>query len=583
MIEKVKANGADAVAKLVKRAQPVPPGGGTSAPPGGDVGSPPGGDMGAPGGGESGPPAEDTGKSGDPKQNALELSEKVRDLSSDLVEAVRALTGEQAEMGGGEPAPAGGVGGPAGGPVGAPMAADDQDAKKKDSSKSASENFSTATLNTLRQELNGALTHAMKESIAELNEHQQELNMISGMYDKGAVNEANKEFVGTIVEDALNEAKTAVADGFKLMEAFVKYARGTKAIVKRAEIEAELQALAEGDSMSEKDDSHSADGGDLAGLIQDTNADLDAVNEMMGDDGLGLEGLLDDAPEHGHEGGDLVGADDNNMDVKPEDLKKMMMTNASYDDRQGRALLRAKIAADATGKEENGEIQSAEKIQFSDMMDQADKLTDGQTHLDVKPSDSLGLVETLDEVNKAMLDVARMPPKVRKEAEAIQRMVSEGKLDPKDVDALVAEGLDKDAVAYWKKFYGEVDGGSEFASELVKEHVKAEMEEELNKFKVKLARAYETAYDMADRGMCRSERTAISAQVEELMKFSDDNFESLKRVIARHEPVLRKEASRVPQVGLLRDSEGSSQAPALVEEDAYAQLSSMFGTKKGVF
>jgi len=181
------------------------------------------------------------------------------------------------------------------------------------------------------------------------------------------------------------------------------------------------------------------------------------------------------------------------------------------------------------------------------------------------------------------LEVARMPPKVRKEAEAIQRLVSEGKLDPKDVDALVAEGLDKDAVAYWKKFYGEVDGGSEFASELVKEHVKADMEEELNKFRVKLARSFETAYDMADRGMCRSDRSSISAQVDELMKFSDDNFESLKRVIARHEPTLRKEAGRIPQVGLRGDSEVTSQTTSLVEEDAYAQLSSMFGTKKGVF
>ena len=112
-----------------------------------------------------------------------------------------------------------------------------------DSTKSASESFSTATLNTLRKELNSALTHAMKEAVAELNDHKQELDMIVGMYDKGAVTEANKDFVNTIVEDALNEAKTAVADGFKLMTAFVKYARGTKAIVKRAEIEAELQAL----------------------------------------------------------------------------------------------------------------------------------------------------------------------------------------------------------------------------------------------------------------------------------------------------------------------------------------------------
>lgn len=604
LIEKVKVNGAEAVTKLIKKAQAAPP-----APPpgGGDMGAPPpGGDMGgAPP--DAGPPAEDAGKSGDPKQSAMELAEKVRDLSSDLVEAVRALTGEQAEMGGGDAGPAGGVGSPAGGPAGAAMADDQEAKKKKDSSKesSASDNFSTATLNTLRRELNGALTHAIKEAVAELNEHQQELEMISGMYDKGAVNSANQEFVGTIVEDALNETKSAMADGFKLMQAFIKYARGTKAIVKRAEIEAELQSLAEGDSMSNERDSHSADGGDLMGLINDTNADLDAVHDLMGDEGDGLE------EEHDHEGGDGLGleglleglAADDNDGVQVEnaaqagevlkqnpDASVMVGKQASYESREGRAYLRAKLAADATGKEETGEIQSAEKIQFSDMLDQADGLTDGQTQLDTKPSSNtgeakfpLGLVETNEESLKAMLEVARMPPKVRKEAEAIQRLVSEGKLDPKDVDALVAEGLDKDAVAYWKKYFGEVDGGSEFASELVKEHVKAAMEEELNKFRVKLARSYETAYDMVDRGMCRNDRVAISAQVDELMKFSDDNFESLKRVIARHEPVLSKRASRVPQVGLRDDSEFVSQASALTAEDEYAQLSSMFGTKKGVF
>lgn len=590
LIEKVKVNGAEAVNNLIKKAQAAPPAppadaGGSSAPPVPDMG------------GDAGPPVEDAGKSGDPKQSALELSEKVRDLSSDLVEAVRALTGDQAEMGGADAVPTGGVGGPAGGP----MAADDMDArKKKDSSKesTSSDNFSTSTLNTLRRELNGALIHAMKESIADLNEHKQELDMISGMYDKGSVNEANKEFVGTIVEDALNESKTAIADGFKLMTAFVKYARGTKAIVKRAEIEAELQALAEGDSMSDKNDSHSADGGDLMGLINDTNADLDAVHEMMGDDGL--DGLFDEPAEHEHEHKDvdlegLDGLDDNDViqvstpaeaaEVAKQapDASVQVGKMASYDSRQGRAVLRAKLAADALGKQENGEIQDMSKQKWSDMLDAADKLTDGQTHLDTKPSDDLGLVETLPEVNKAMMDVAKAPPKVRKEAEVIQRLISEGKLHPNDVDGLVSEGLDKDAVAYWKKYYGEAEGGSEFASELVKEHVKAEMEEELNKFKVKLARAYETAYDMADRGMCLANKSAISAQVDELMKFNDDNFESLKRVIARHESgSLRKEAGRIPQVGYRSDAEVSSQA-TVVEEDEFVQLSSMFGTKKGAF
>jgi len=598
LIEKVKVQGADAVTKLIKKAQAAPGGAPPAGPPAGDPSSapPPGGDMPAP---DAGPPAEDAGKSGDPKQSAVELSEKVRDLSSDLVEAVRALTGEQAEMGGAEAAPAGGVGGPAGGP----MAADDQDAKKKSKdSMESSANFSTSTLNTLRRELNGALTHAMKEAIAELTEHQQELDMIVGMYDKGAVTDSNQDFVGTIVDDALGEAKTAVADGFKLMTAFVKYARGTKAIVKRAEIESELESLAEGDSMSEKD-SHSADGGDLMGLINDTNADLDAVQEMMGDDqdhmggdeGLephdesleGLEGLLG-GDEH-HEEPLLEGlADDNDLTfeqgekVPPELAGKKLTMNGSFDDRAGRAALRAKLAADALGKEEDGEIQDMSKQKWSDMLDAADKHADGQTELDVKPSDSLGLVETLPEVNKAMMDVAKAPPKVRKEAEVIQRLVSEGKLDPNDVEALASYGLDKDAVAYWKKYFGEVDGGSEFASEMVKEHVKAAMEEELNTFRVKLARAYELTYDMVDRGLCKHDRITISDQVDQIMKFNDDAFESLKKVVARHEPgMLRKSAGSMPQVGLRVDGEFS---PAqAVEDDSYTQLSALFGNKKGVF
>ena len=84
-----------------------------------------------------------------------------------------------------------------------------------------------------------------------------------------------------------------------------------------------------------------------------------------------------------------------------------------------------------------------------------------------------------------MMEVAKAPPKVRKEAEAINNLVVTGKLDPKDLDALVAEGLDKEAVAYWKKYYGQTDGGSEFASELVKEHAKAQLEEKLKVSKSK--------------------------------------------------------------------------------------------------
>lgn len=574
LIEKVKAYGADGIRSLVKKAQDpaaaggAPPAGG---PADGGASAPPAGPA---DGGTSGP-AEDTGKSGDPKENVLELAEKARDLTSDLVEGVRALTGEQAEMGDGA---SGGApeGAPAGGP---PPAGPGMGA-------AASDNFSTATLNTLRKELNGALTHAMKESIAELTGLQQELEMIGGMYDKGAVNQGNSEFVGSIVDDAVTEAKSAIADGFKLMTAFVKYARGTKAIVKRAEIEAELTALAEGESMSTEKDSHSADS-DLMSLIQDTNSDLDDLSGLTDGDAEGHEG------HEGLEGleGIEMPADDNlaQLSLKPGETvpantpKEIPVVVANLTSKAGRAALRAKLAADALGKQDDGSITDMSHQKFSPMLQEADHLADGQTQLDVKPSDSLGLVETLPEVNKEMLDVAKAPPKVRKEAEVIHRLVSEGKLDPADLDALVSEGLDKDAVAYYKKYFGQVDGGGEFATELVKEHVKAQLEKELNQFKIKLARSYELAYDMADRGLCHSDRVSVSNQVDEIMKFNEESFDSLKKVVAKNAPLQSKVAGRMPQVGILGEGNGAPQSNT--DDSMYSQLNEIFSksSKKGAF
>jgi hypothetical protein len=542
---------------LFKRAQAAPPPPpDSSAPPSispDDAGPPPPPD--APMG-----KGKDKGGDGDPKKDLVQLSDKMRDLASDMGEAARALTGEQAEMGKDEGA----------------------DAMPPDLGTSAS--FSTSTMNNLRRELNGALLNALKESIAELDDRQQELGMIAGLYDKGAVNQSNNEFVGTICDDATTEAKSVIADGFKLMTAFVKYARGTQAIVKRAEIEAELASLAvDGDSnMTSKHDSSSSDD-DLLNLMQSADADIDAVNSLLADDS-------DDIDEASLFEGAGIDANDATVALKPGELvptnlpagSTMEVKQASLDTKEGRAALRAKLAGDATGKEDDGDVEDMSKAKFSDMLQEADHLADGQTQLDTKPSDDLGLVETLPEQNKAMLEVAKAPPKVRKEAEAINNLVKAGKLDPKDLDALVAEGLDKDAVSYWKKYYGQTDGGSEFASELVKEHVKAQLEEQLNKFRVKMARAYELAYDMVDRGLCHNDRATISDQVDQIMKFNDDAFDSLKRVVAKHDPVLRKESGRMAQVGMIGSGEVNTvQAD---EGNLYSELSAAFSkTSKRTF
>jgi hypothetical protein len=517
LIQQVKLYGSDKVRSLIKSAQEVPAAAPAAAP---AVEPAPAAE----------PVVEDKGGEGDPKASAAELAEKVRDLSSDLVEAVRALTGEQAEMG----------------DVGEGMAV------------AASDSFSTQHLNSLRKEINGALTHAMKEAVAELNNHEEELKMIASL----SVGDENEEFFNTIVEDALTEAKTAVADGFKLMTAFVKYARGTKAIVKRAEIEAELEALAEGETMSNPMEGHSDS--DLMSLINETNAELDS--EMMVDDSDSSDELV--ALEEN-------ASDDNDVQAKPEELKSLEVAPgtkidvvASFDTKEGRAALRAKLAG--------------ETLKVSPMLGEAHPKGGETTELDVKPSGDLAKVEDLEEVHSKMMDVATAPVKVRKEAEAIHTLISEGKLDAADLDALVAEGLDKDAVSYYKKYYAQADGGSEFASELVKEHVKAKLEEELNTYKVKIARAYELAYDMVDRGLVHNDRAAVSAQVDEIMKFNDESFDSLKKVVAKYSPVMRKEAGRMPQVGMF----GSSDTSVVHEDDnnLVAQLSAALSkTSKKMF
>ena len=539
LLEQVKAQGAGKVASLYKLAQTTPP-----AAPAADMGAPADMPMGD-------GPVEDTGKEGDPKLTALELSEKIRDLSSDLVEAVRALTGEKSEMGE-MPAPGGE----------APMA--------------ASASFSTKALQGMRVELNSTLTSAMKEAVAQLNNHVSELDMIHNMYDKGSVTESNKEFVGSIVDDALSEAKSAVADGFKLMSAFVKYARGTKAIIKRAEMENELRSLAQEEMSMDDNDLmdlvNDNDGGDLLEVddVPDPNAPklpLTDANKLKPPPPQPGQPTPTPVPpfkegqlvEVGHaDDGDFV--DDNASDDSNDDMD--LSTKA------GRSQYRAKLASDA--------------LKVSPMLGEAHPKGGFTTDLDVKPSDDLAKVEDLEEQHDAMMDLANAPPKVRKEAAAINKLIKEGKLDPSDLDELVANGLDKDAVSYYKKYFSQTDGGSEFASELVKEHVKAKLEEELNVWKLKMARAYELANDMVDRGLVASERTAISKQVDELMRFSDENFESVKKVVGKH-PTLTKEAGRLPQVGLIGSGDITAMASA-EDGNLFDQLTNALSkTTKRVF
>ena len=488
---------------------------------------------------------------GDLKTVVKDLMAKAQQVMSDLSEAVDKLFGEQKEMGDD-------LGG-----LGAATASD------------------TNTLHKMRRDLNGALTYALKESIAELNDRESELAQIVEMHEKNDKLASENDTFKSVVEDTVEETKTALADSFKLMTAFVKYARGTEAIVKRAEIESELNKLADnGDTgMADTEDNLMGDDGGLMDLLNDADGDIASLNqeldepsEMAADDVGDPLDNVDMALAL-----DASMSDDNYATTNSEETKwttpdgKTVVVpagaktaTASFDltSIEGRMAYRAKLAADT--------------LKVSPHLHEAHPKGGFTTELDVKPSDNLAEVEDLEGIHDAMMDLANAPPKVRKEAEAIQALVTAGQLNPADVDSLIAEGLDKDAVAYWKKYWGEAGPeGSQFASELVKEHAKAKMEATLDTHRVKLARAYELTYEMIDRGLCAPDKAAISSQVEEILKFNDDGFDTLKKVVARHEPLTVKKAGRMPQVGLFGADESSSSHSG-EPENLFSQLSVAF-------
>jgi hypothetical protein len=354
--------------------------------------------------------------------------------------------------------------------------------------------------------------------------------------------------VSNIVSAALNDAKTTTANVYKLMSAFVKYARGTDALVKKAAEEAKMNKSAQeahdpNDWKKTLEEIHSPPPGGLSpnhpvlptavdpkhpsmpklpGNVKpvfeaaDGETDKnDVVNFEVGDDGK------------------VKGTADSLADVKAEDLNTA----------EGRALMRAKIAQKG--------------LKFSDMLGKAHPkggvLVPG---LDTKPTGDLAVVEDIEEIHDAMMDIAnKATPKVRTAAEQIEKLVVAGKIDPKkDFDGLIAEGLDSAAVSYWKKFYGEAkDGGSQFAAELVKNYEGKKSAELESTIKVKVARAYELAHAMVDRGMLAGNHNAIKEQVDEILTYNDASFNSLARMVNRQNP-LEKTASHLPVVGYQQES-----------------------------
>lgn len=484
--------------------------------------------------------------SGDPKESVLRLVSKIVEIADDLKEAVNLLTGEKSEMG------------------------------SETDPLAATASFSDAAVFELRRELNSSLRDAMKSATANLDESEDELRMILALYNNGSINKNNARRVREITNSAELQAKASLGEAFDLLVAFAKYSRASGAILKKAQMEQDLHDMSD-DDHTDFDTDTDEDDKKLLDILKQHKDDLDSDSDFEDeedfdsthdedeDEDLSLASDL----EYDASAFDSQEADAGLVHVKtPEEAATVSKSNpnanvtlASLSSKASRDALRYKLAS--------------ESLSYSPMLDQAHPQGGFKTELDSKVSDDLDLVEDLEEKQKKMLEVARTPVRIRKEAETIDRLIKAGQLDKADLDQLVSRGLDQEAVSYYKKYFGEVDGGSEFASELVKEHVKASVDAEIETHKVKLSRAYELANQMVSKGMIDTK--GVTAQVEDIMSFNDEAFTNFKKFVDRTETV--KNASvRMPQIGVYGG--GEPRVASDSDENLYSQLSSMFATTK---
>lgn len=425
-----------------------------------------------------------------------------------------------------------------------------------------------ASLQSMRKTLNGMLTSGMRETIAKLEGHIGELKIAheTCVNDARNLTESQRKYLHVLASDSVSHCKKTLGDANGLMSAYVKYAHGTQSLLKRAAAEGTLKKEAQVMPSAETTDVK-------PGAVQ--GDPLELVPEVTlegGEDILGAP-TPERTPEHAAMFDDSLSdasADDGTVVVKDPSTAsqitgdKTVIVDPNYHEaskinintKEGRAMARAKLAQ--TG------------LAYSDMLGKAHPGgSEPVANLDIKPSGDLGTVEDLEGTHGKMMDLANMPPKVRKQAEKIASLVAEGKLAKGDVDDLVRFGIDADAVKYYKQYWGEAKDSEskDFAAKLVQEHATKRAEEDQQKYQLRIKRAYDVAYDMCDRGII--EKTQIKGQVEEVMTWNDDSFNSFKRIIAQHP--LHKQAAALPQVGWMASGdvmlpEGSaSQTPAGVD------------------
>jgi len=461
-----------------------------------------------------------------------------------------------------------------------------------------------------------------------------ELHMIQRVYKEAGVTKENQAWVARLVKGALSDATSAKDNAMKVMATFVRYAQAKDLLTMKKQAQTTVKPMEGAYSLNPnlipipesaaalvkanmspgafdakyvvvpdetlKHDSHNKNpAANFTGYADDggtessssSSSDKNAVKTTDSssssgsstdkncadttDAGTGTTKTL--APElkslmpAGHPGAPEAPA----VPDKPLfNLNDVSNVDADFDPATGKITMDIKNASRA--QRDAIRAKYAQKgLQFSEMLQKSNPSGVMVPNLDTKPSGDLGRIENIKENHEKIMNNVVAPPKVREAAEKIQSFIAQGKIDPSsDFPGLIAEGLDPAAVSYWKQMWGEAKDkdASNFAADLVKQYSDKKKAAADEAQTVKVARAYETAYEMSRRGLIDNAPATLRKQAEAIMNYSDNEFEHFKGTVLRV-PVA-KQAS-FPQVGFTGLPELPAVQPA---SDLKSELDQAFAT-----
>ncbi len=396
--------------------------------------------------------------------------------------------------------------------------------------KSSQPKNASQSLSTLRTVINAGLRKSFKKNIKNAKAANEAVELILNTMKTSSL---NKEFLAKMAEETLQDVDTVLKKAQILKASFVKYAKGTYQLEKRAAEEANMNKQADADVTFPTD--------------KITAKPPQKPEEKKPEEKKPTEPAKKE-------------------EKKPEPKTASDSSEFDMNTVEGRKAYRQKLAASAS-------------IAFSDMIGKAHPKSD--TALKDIAGTKEAVVEGIDTVNKQMMNFVNEEPKTKKAAQQLDNLIKAGEVKEADLDALVKEGLDKTVVDYWKKYYSQTDGGSEFASAFVKDYSSAKANsksaEEISNYKAKYAKAYELAYEMADAGLCARTKQAIKDEAEKIVAYDENAFESVQKVVARHAAQKMNKSASV-QVGVAYDS--NSQEETMSGDTLYNELSSLFANKR---